>query len=129
MELFLKHFQPYLANLKQLVEVNGQSFDLRGVSKGAPYWALFLPLELMTCRFVSLHQCVYVDDATLISIHNNSLDKEEVRLSDLVTARKWFSENGLVLNEEKTQSMNFDLRHVSNDSDPVNFLGFTWTLP
>lgn len=66
---------------------------------------------------------MYADDTTILCKSKDEACLEEESLTAASDAKLWFADNGLLLNEEKTQSMYFTLQPSFNNQLSIKYLG------
>lgn len=121
----------YLSNRKQTVEVDGRWSPVVNVECGVPQGSIMGPLLFLIAindlpNNVDSNTYIYADDTTLIDSDSDVLAVGERARNSTKQASDWFSANGFLLNQSKTQMVVFSLRPYSGDSLVTNkakFLG------
>jgi hypothetical protein len=126
--LELQLFESYLSDRSQCVFINNNLSSPLRLNYGVPQGSVLGPLLFLIIindlpSNVSCKSILYADDTTFIYKINNLINNSPTA-NLLLEARYWFSANGLVLNNEKTQSQVFSLSSTSKSSDTVKLLGF-----
>ena len=102
-------FANYLNGRRQRVCINGVQSGWTGILRGVPQGSILGPL-LFTIYVNDLPQSVmhgrikqYADDTTLYAVSDNHVDLSNRLSTDLAGVAEWVEQNGLKLNEAKTQ--------------------------
>lgn len=105
-------FRSYLSNRKQLVSINGETSNLRGISTGIPQGSILGPL-IFSIYVNDIHTCIlnsnvvqFADDTTLY-LTGNLLEIIPKLNDDLDALVRWFYANKLALSATKTTAINF----------------------
>ena len=122
----------YLSNRTQSVSFSDEILGALPVEIGIPQGSNLGPTlfiifinqlpENLVCKSI-----MYADDTTTLHMNKSVTD---LRISSEMaqqSTKKWVTENGMLLNEQKTTSMIFSLRHMDevHVCEPVRFLGVT----
>lgn len=128
----LKLVQSYLNGRQQVVSLKGVNSTPLVVKYGVPQGSILGPFLFIVCMndlYYKLNSKLvfYADDTTLFASHSDPMLAEAFVYNSLLLASDWFLSNKLSLNNDKTQSILFSLKSISNDSkmSPVKLLGFT----
>jgi hypothetical protein len=67
---------------------------------------------------------LYADDTTLLTHHSDITTLEHSAKNSVSLAAEWFSANSFLLNNDKTQTVIFSLRHIPEFHDVTNVVKF-----
>ncbi|XP_045460873.1 uncharacterized protein LOC123671201 [Harmonia axyridis] len=125
----LKFIRSYLTDRKQVVTWKGMNSGIREINVGVPQGSILGPLLFIVyindlpgnvpCEATSL----YADDTSFLNIASSREELERVCNETLRVAEDWFTFNGLKLNRDKIQRLNFNLNNKEKRS--LNLLGIT----
>lgn len=125
----LKFIRSYLTDRKQVVTWKGMNSGIREINVGVPQGSILGPLLFVVyindlpgnvpCEATSL----YADDTSFLNITSSREELERVCNETLRVAEDWFTFNGLKLNRDKIQRLNFNLNNKEKRS--LNLLGIT----
>ena len=118
-------FQSYLLHRHQYVTVNGVESRMEVVTKGVPQGSIIGPIlfnffinDMFQLKLHGLLQ-LYADDGVLMyadsCLENLYVEMQE----DLNTLNKWFNQNHLILNTEKTKYMIFKSSNHQVSDQPL----------
>ena len=108
-----KWFDSYLSNKKQLVEVNGIFSDTKIIEFGVPQGSILGPLLFSIYvndlnRSLSSGNCIMYAGDTNVFLKNKCYEElYKIANRELINIDNWLSENGLILNTDKTHYMIF----------------------
>lgn len=128
----LKFLKSYLMNRSQLVTVGSISnkSSLLKVESGVPQGSILGPFLFLVAindisAFVKTDTILYADDTTFFNLNSdlNILSQESKHTME--KASLWFNANSFVLNNSKTEQLNFNLKRGPPVNNPasVKFLG------
>ena len=105
----LKLIYSYLKERKQRVKINSDFSTWKEIINGVPQGSVLGPLLFNIyindiCLFVTQSDVTNFADDNTLSVANSSLNEIISSLEyDIAIVHKWFSQNGMVLNEDKWQ--------------------------
>lgn len=112
----LKWFESYLKGRTQSCRINGQKSTVKIVKIGVPQGSILGPLLFIIYindfpdinkNFINL----FADD-TKITISSKSKQEAEIKSNEAINnANKWFKNNMLTLNPDKTRIINFNMKN------------------
>ena len=125
-------FSTYLSNRHQAVYLHGEYSNVLNVNNGVPQGSVLGPLLflIMINDFspnVDCDSILFADDTTLYN-SNNDTTELNIRINKSINdSQKWFQVNGLCLNINKTQQIQFSLKDGNNLNalNEVKLLGIT----
>ena len=124
----LRLFGSYLENRRQLVDVGGKMSSIApirmGVAQGSVMAAFLFVLFIndLPDKITTAKVTLFADDASALSVSERSERLVDESDRALAAATEWFCDNGLKINEDKTQRLVISTRGGENH-DPVKFLG------
>jgi len=113
----LELFKSYLNGRSQIVSINKLKSDVAEIKCGVPQGSVLGPLLFILTindlpKFIQAHTILYADDTSfLCSSSDLQMLQNSVR-NTLTQANIWFSANGFLLNEQKTQNLIFSLKET-----------------
>ena len=124
-------FKSYLFNRRQVVKVSGVLSGVLSVNRGVPQGSILGPLLFIIYindlqNVLEVPPILYADDTTIISSNKSLTTLQSNIQEELLTAKSWFNQNQLRLNESKTENIIFGLssKYVSLDNTKyVKLLG------
>ena len=116
----------YLTDRRQLVVINGQRSQTMSLKYGVPQGSVLGPILFLIAindlMFnIPTSNIVFADDTTFMHKHNSLNELETLKNSTLTHVKSWFSANGFLLNESKTESLVFTLKQF--DTHKCKMLG------
>lgn len=124
----LKLLKSYFTSRKQYVDLSGECSSLREVTRGVPQGSILGPTLFIIYindlpSHITGHSILYADDTTLMTRHpNRDILMEELNTNSAI-AESWFESNELILNREKTTTLEFVMDKWTTTSKPARFLG------
>ena len=120
--------QSYLTHRIQKVTINNATSRYRETKVGMPQGSLLsgfffiiyvndLPSRL-NCTTI-----MYADDTTIISSGGNNVKLQQTMQEQLEVAKLWFENNTLMINDNKTETIRFEMDRWEETDPPVRFLG------
>lgn len=117
----LQWFRTYLCNRPQSVEVNDAVSGTLMTSRGVPQGSVLGPLLyiIYTGDIAMEGLIMYADDTSLL-VHSDDVGAACRTAGDLmVSVGSYFTENGLLLNHDKSVVINFSLSPIGNETNCV----------
>nr|CAI5823723.1 unnamed protein product [Callosobruchus analis] len=122
--------ESYLQKRKQHVTYNQQTSSCSTIEYGIPQGSILGPIifivyinDIVICSSDGSDIVLFADDTTSLIESNDFLSLHSRAEENHVKLQEWFYANKLKMNEDKTQSLVFSLRHMEADQKPVKFLG------
>ena len=129
--LSLNIIRTYLLNRRQAVMVNGRLSGYKTLNRGVPQGSIFGPILFVIFlndlpKVMSVSPVLYADDTTLLMGNDNLDTLVASKNEELNTMIKWFYENDMTINIDKTESIYFSLKRdiiAKNKSNSIKYLG------
>lgn len=138
----LQLLKSYLKDRPQIVHCHGVNSQQLNMRRGVPQGSILGPLlfiiytndfpDNMNVNSINVRTLMYADDTTLTIRKQQYSEIEDSSEVVLTTAKRWFNDNELFLNESKTVTMSFSVNKIANKSS--KFLGIhidssmTWNI-
>ncbi|KAG5675210.1 hypothetical protein PVAND_005134 [Polypedilum vanderplanki] len=125
----LNLIKDYLADRKQFVKINDYESDLItiqfGVPQGSNLGPLLFVIMLSDLQFINLHATIieFADDILLIWIDSQGGIAEMIE-SDLKEINKYYDNNGLIINSDKSKYMIVGKADASNVGSKFDQYGY-----
>jgi hypothetical protein len=119
----------YLSGRQQLVDFNGCRSNYQFITSGVPQGSIIGPLLFtlyvneLPNTFSSDKTIQYADDTTVYTYADDPVVSEGYARHKTEELKKWFQESNLYLNLDKTETLNFTLKKIPNNSHTIKFLG------
>lgn len=110
-------FKSFLENRKQIVCIGSERSSVINVKFGVPQGSVLGPLLFVLMindlpSFVNSYSVLYADDTTFLTVSKDYETLKNLTENTLSQASLWFRANGFLLNESKTQQLDFSLREL-----------------
>lgn len=120
----LELMRSYLSGREQFVYVNGRSSQSLRLEYGVPQGSVLGPLLFIIMindlsYNLSAGVICYADDTTLFDVHSDISTLNLAVDQSLTLASNWFKANFFLLNNQKTQSIIFTLRQITETTENV----------
>lgn len=121
-------FNSYINNREQLVQINSSYSTIKkticGVAQGSKLGPLLFLIYMNDIFELNLNGCLqlYADDSSITYISDNIPDIHKMIIEDLYKISKWFENNSLVLNADKSNLLFFNSKRKEISNFPDIFL-------